>query len=131
MSYVLTCPNCGPREVTDFAFGGELNPRPKSAPSLRELGEYNYFRRNVAGVQQEWWLHRSGCGEWFIAERNTLTNEVHWTAPPTKVFGEGGMAAVDTAGGRTAADAAGAAAGGGSGAAAGGDGSGVAGSHGV
>jgi|SRR5215211_2845649 len=124
MSYVLTCPNCGSREVTDFGFGGELNPRPKSAPSLRELGEYNYFRRNVAGVQQEWWLHRSGCGEWFIAERNTLTNEVHWTAPPNEVFGEGGMAAaIDTAGGRPAADA--------TGAPAGGDGSGVAGSHGV
>jgi sarcosine oxidase subunit delta len=124
MSFVLTCPHCGPREVTDFGFGGELNPRPKSAPSLRELGEYNYFRRNVAGVQQEWWLHRSGCGEWFIAERNTLTNEVHWTAPPKEVFGEDGMAAaVDTAGGRPAADAAGAPAGG--------DGSGVAGSHGV
>ena len=86
MSYVLTCPNCGVREVTYFAFGGELNPRPKSAPSLRELGEYNYFRDNVAGVQQEWWLHRSGCGEWFIAERNTLTNEVHWTAPPNEAF---------------------------------------------
>jgi sarcosine oxidase subunit delta len=95
MSYVLTCPNCGVREVTDFAFGGELNPRPKSAPSLRELGEYNYFRRNVAGVQQEWWLHRSGCGEWFIAERDTRTNEVHWTAPVNEVFGG---AAPETAG---------------------------------
>jgi sarcosine oxidase, subunit delta len=95
LSYVLTCPNCGVREVTDFAFGGELNPRPRTAPSRRELGEYNYFRRNVAGVQQEWWLHRSGCGEWFIAERNTLTNEVHWTAHPNDVFGE---AAPDTAG---------------------------------
>jgi sarcosine oxidase subunit delta len=105
MSYVLTCPNCGPREVTDFGFGGELNPRPKSAPSLRELGEYNYFRRNVAGVQQEWWLHRSGCGEWFIAERNTLTNEVHWTAPPSEVFGEGGMSAA--AAGTDAGDVAG------------------------
>jgi sarcosine oxidase subunit delta len=85
MSYVLTCPNCGVREVTDFAFGGELNPRPKETPSLRELGRYNYFRDNVAGVQQEWWLHRSGCGEWFIAERNTLTNV-------TDVFGEGACA---------------------------------------
>jgi sarcosine oxidase subunit delta len=117
MSYVLTCPNCGPREVTDFGFGGELNPRPKEAPSLRELGEYNYFRNNIAGVQQEWWLHRSGCGEWFIAERDTRTNEVHWTAPPNEVFGErtGAAAAPDTAG----------AVGGGA------DGSGVAGSHGA
>ena len=62
MSYVLTCPNCGPREVTDFGFGGEVNPRPRSAPSQRELNAYNYFRENVAGVQREWWFHRSGCG---------------------------------------------------------------------
>ena len=99
MSYVLTCPNCGPREVTDFAFGGELNPRPKQQPSLRELGEYNYFRNNVAGVQREWWLHRSGCGEWFIAERDTRTNDVHWTARVKEVFGEGAGAAATGADG--------------------------------
>jgi heterotetrameric sarcosine oxidase delta subunit len=89
MSFVLTCPNCGPREVTDFGFGGELNPRPKSSPSLRELGEYNYFRANVAGLQREWWNHRSGCGAWFIAERDTRTNEVIWTAPPAAADGAG------------------------------------------
>ena len=99
MSYVLTCPNCGVREVTDFAYGGELNPRPKEQPSLRELGEYNYFRNNVAGPQQEWWLHRSGCGEWFIAERDTRTNEVRWTARVNEVFGEGAGAAATGADG--------------------------------
>ena len=82
MSYVLTCPNCGPREVTDFGFGGELNPRPRSTPSQRELGEYNYFRRNVAGVQREWWYHRSGCRTWFVAERDTRTNRVLSTGLP-------------------------------------------------
>jgi len=84
VSYVLTCPNCGPREVTDFSFGGELNPRPRSAPSLRELSRYNYFRRNLAGVQREWWCHRSGCGAWFVAERDTRTNEVLSTGLPTE-----------------------------------------------
>ena len=82
MSYVLTCPNCGPREVTDFGFGGEVNPRPRSAPSQRELNTYNYFRKNVAGVQREWWFHRSGCGAWFLAERDTRTNEVLLTELP-------------------------------------------------
>jgi sarcosine oxidase subunit delta len=88
VSYVLTCPNCGPREVADFSFGGELNPRPSSSPSVRELGEYNYFRDNVAGVQREWWFHRSGCGAWFFAERDTRTNEVQWTALPDAVPGQ-------------------------------------------
>jgi sarcosine oxidase, subunit delta len=80
VSYVLTCPNCGPREVTDFAFGGEVSRRPRERPTLRELGSYNYFRRNVAGVQREWWYHRSGCREWFLADRDTRTNEVLMTA---------------------------------------------------
>jgi heterotetrameric sarcosine oxidase delta subunit len=116
MSYVLTCPNCGLREVTDFAYGGELNPRPKETPSLRELGEYNYFRTNVAGLQREWWLHRSGCGEWFIAERDTRTNDVHWTAPVHEVFGAAGQeTAGAAAGGADGGGVGGGAAGGGSG----------------
>lgn len=83
MSFLLTCPNCGVREVTDFGYGGEVSPRPAERPaSLRELGDYNYFRRNVAGVQREWWMHRSGCRAWFLAERDTRTNEVRWTALP-------------------------------------------------
>ena len=53
MSFLLTCPNCGPREVTDFVFGGEVVPRPSSKPSQRELNTYNYFRRNLAGVQRD------------------------------------------------------------------------------
>jgi heterotetrameric sarcosine oxidase delta subunit len=70
------------REVADFAFGGEVSSRPKSRPSWRELNEYNYFRRNVAGVQREWWFHRSGCRSWFQAERDTRTNEVLLTELP-------------------------------------------------
>jgi sarcosine oxidase, subunit delta len=35
-----------------------------------------YLRRNVAGVQREWWYHRFGCEIWFLAERDTRTNEV-------------------------------------------------------
>jgi heterotetrameric sarcosine oxidase delta subunit len=87
VSFLLTCPNCGVREVTDFGFGGEVSARPRERPSFRELNAYNYFRRNVAGVQREWWFHRSGCRAWFLAERNTVTNEVLWTARPSEAPG--------------------------------------------
>jgi sarcosine oxidase subunit delta len=82
MSFVLECPNCGVREVTDFGFGGEVGARPQSRPDFAELNRYVYFRRNVAGVQREWWIHRSGCRRWFLAERDTRSNEVLWTALP-------------------------------------------------
>jgi sarcosine oxidase subunit delta len=84
MSFLLVCPNCGTREVTDFGFGGEASARPTSRPAPRDLYDYIYFRRNVAGVQREWWTHRSGCRAWFLAERDTRTNEVLWTALPSE-----------------------------------------------
>ena len=76
MSFLLACPFCGPRPVDEYAYFGEVTKRPDGSPTLRELGEYVYFRDNVAGVQREWWHHRAGCGEWFLAERDTRTNEV-------------------------------------------------------
>ena len=82
MSFLLTCPVCGQRDVNEFRFQGELTRRPRSRPSLRELTEYVYFRDNVAGVQREWWYHRLGCGRWFIADRDTTTNEVLATTLP-------------------------------------------------
>jgi heterotetrameric sarcosine oxidase delta subunit len=100
VSFLLTCPNCGVREVTDFGFGGEISERPQGQPSFRELNTYNYFRRNVAGVQREWWFHRSGCRAWFIAERDTRTNEVKFTALPgsEEPQGEAGVTAMQTGG---------------------------------
>ena len=50
--------------------------RAPRAAERRELATYNYFRRNAAGVQREWWYHRAGCRTWFLAERDTRTNEV-------------------------------------------------------
>ena len=77
MSFLVPCPNCGPRDVNEFSYAGEVTARPAGAsPSFRELTSYLYFRDNVAGVQREWWYHRFGCELWFTAERDTRTNEV-------------------------------------------------------
>ena len=76
MSFLLSCPHCGPRDVNEFRYQGEVTNRPAPDSTLRELTDYVYFRDNVAGVQREWWYHRIGCGLWFVAERDTRTNEV-------------------------------------------------------
>jgi len=76
MSFLLPCPNCGARDVNEFVCAGEVTTRPKEPPTLEQLTAYLYLRRNVAGVQREWWYHRFGCQLWFQAERDTRTNEV-------------------------------------------------------
>ena len=74
-----------------YAYFGEVTSRPPlGSSSLRELTDYVYFRDNLAGVQREWWQNRAGCGEWFLADRDTRTNEVHWTAPPSEVSAPAG-----------------------------------------
>ncbi len=97
MSFLLSCPNCGPRDVNEFTYQGEITTRPKELPAFRELTAYLYFRRNVAGVQREWWYHRFGCRAWFHAERDTRTNEVLSTelaSPPAGGPGVGATPAL-------------------------------------
>lgn len=84
MSFLITCPHCldaGPRPVEEFRCSGEVTVRPKSEPTLQELTNYVYFRENVAGVHREWWFHHA-CESWFLAERDTRTNEVKRTFVP-------------------------------------------------
>ena len=82
MSFTIKCPNCGHRSVYEFRFGSEVKPRPSLDASDEEWQRYSYVSRNEAGIQKEWWYHRLGCRQWFIAQRNTVTNEVFDTFSP-------------------------------------------------
>ncbi len=82
MTFVIACPNCGPREALEFSFGGETTRRAGPEASEQELAGYLFFRDNVMGRQIEWWLHRDGCRKWFLAERNTMTNQIERTFWP-------------------------------------------------
>jgi sarcosine oxidase, subunit delta len=78
MSLLVTCPNCGPREVFELRCAGESATRPLEPPTQRELNDYLYVRDNEWGFHREWWFCRV-CEEWFVAERHTRTNEVKRT----------------------------------------------------
>ncbi len=79
---LLTCPNCGERNVAEFRLGGECKRRPtnpEESASDAAWVDYLYLKENRLGRQQEWWYHRAGCGCWFIAERHTKTQVVEKT----------------------------------------------------
>ncbi len=85
---ILNCPLNGPRNIAEFSYGGELHPMPD--PSLcnsREWVEYVFFNQNKAGVVTEWWYHNA-TSYWFLAERNTVSDEVIRTFPASDVFSE-------------------------------------------
>ena len=76
MSFLILCPHCGARSVYEFRFGGEVKTRPQPDASADEWCAYTYTKVNLAGVQKEWWYHRSGCRQWLQAVRDTRTNDV-------------------------------------------------------
>ena len=72
MGITIPCPTCGPRDQTEFTFGGEL--RPLSAAGPDEEFARVYLRENTAGVQDERWFHLFGCRRWLTVRRDTTTN---------------------------------------------------------
>ena len=79
MAFQLDCPNCGLRPAWEFHYGGAVRKRPEPGdPTVteRQWAEYLFNRANVCGEETEWWYHRSACKLWFLARRDTRTNQV-------------------------------------------------------
>jgi len=75
MSFLISCPHCGPRNIYEFRFGGEIKSRPdENAVTAEQWADYIYMAKNVCGPQDEWWFHARGCGCWFPITRDTRTN---------------------------------------------------------
>jgi sarcosine oxidase subunit delta len=76
VSFTITCPICGRRDLYEFRFGGEVRgPRPsEEGLTPRDFCEWSHMRDNRPGAQEEWWYHRDGCGTWFTIWRDTTTN---------------------------------------------------------
>lgn len=73
---LIPCPNCGPRNATEFRWCGELTRRPDPTAADPVIWRrYLYFRKNLAGWSIETWYHRAGCGRYFRIQRNTVTDE--------------------------------------------------------
>ena len=47
--------------------------------------DHVWLSNNTAGIVREWWCHLPSS-YWFIAERNTLTDEILRTYPASDVF---------------------------------------------
>jgi sarcosine oxidase subunit delta len=85
---LMTCPINGTRPISEFICGGEVRPMPEPQSVDDETWAAYVFNRNgVPGIQQEWWCH-TPSNTWFIAERNTLTDEVL----DTYLYGDGSIA---------------------------------------
>lgn len=73
----IPCPYCGPRDSSEFSYRSDAAPvRPASEATIAAFHEYVYLRDNPAGSIREHWYHASGCRNWLVVERNTVTHQI-------------------------------------------------------
>ena len=79
---LITCPYCGPRPELEFAYGGEAHiarPFDPSGESDADWENYLFIRANPRGRHHERWRHIHGCGRFFNAVRDTVSDKFEVT----------------------------------------------------
>ncbi len=85
---IMPCPLNGARNISEFACAGEVKEPPDpGAADDPAWADHVWFSNNEAGVVREWWCHVA-TAYWFIAERNTVTDEILRAYPAEEVFEE-------------------------------------------
>ena len=86
MMKVMHCPLNGPRNINEFAYGGTVGDMPDPAQASDERwAEYLFIENNTRGRVREWWYHLPSA-YWFIAERDTATDQITKTYPASALF---------------------------------------------
>lgn len=85
---ILRCPLNGARNISEFACLGEVVEMPEPAETGDDAwADHVWSENNTAGVVREWWCHLPSS-TWFIAERDTVTDEILRTYPASEVYGQ-------------------------------------------
>ncbi len=75
---LIHCPYCEETlPETEFTYAGEAHiarPENPSGTTDEEWAEFLFMRSNVKGLLHERWRHLHGCGCFFNAVRNTVSD---------------------------------------------------------
>jgi len=77
---LIHCPYCEmDRPELEFRYGGEAHvarPADPMSQTDEEWAEFLYFRTNPRGIHAERWRHINGCGRFFNAIRDTVSDRI-------------------------------------------------------
>jgi len=76
---IIRCPYCGDRPEIEFHHGGEAHiARPDDPAALSDAAwtDFVHNRTNPKGLHAERWYHQHGCGRFFNALRDTVSDRL-------------------------------------------------------
>lgn len=84
---VMRCPLNGERNIDEFTYFGPVRERPDpETASDTDWAHYIFVVPNPFGLLREWWCH-TPTNFFFIAERDTVTDAIIRTYPPSELVG--------------------------------------------
>lgn len=75
---LIACPHCGERPEIEFRYGGEAHVARPADPARYDDAQWEaflYLRSNPKGLHAERWRHVHGCGRFFNAIRDTVSDK--------------------------------------------------------
>ena len=94
---ILHCPLNGPRNISEFVYGGQVKPMPNPESATdTEWAAYVFYENNSIGVVREWWLH-APSSYWFIVERHNGTDTILRTYDPSELLSNPCMVSLEDA----------------------------------
>ncbi|MGH8504007.1 MAG: sarcosine oxidase subunit delta [Gammaproteobacteria bacterium] len=83
---IMHCPLNGPRNISEFVSFGAVGEMPEPhRTDDDQWAQYVWMADTPVGVVREWWCHVP-TSYWFIAERNTVTDEILRTYPASEIY---------------------------------------------
>lgn len=83
---IMICPLNGPRNISEFSYGGEVREMPdQNTCTDEQWADYVFNKDNQIAIVKEWWIH-TPSSYWFIAERHTASDEIIRTYDAKELF---------------------------------------------
>lgn len=82
---IIRCPLNGPRNLQEFAYGGEVCDEPAADAPTPEWASHVFYQDNRRGVVDEWWCHTASV-YWFVVRRDRSNDEIVATFSPSEYF---------------------------------------------
>jgi len=94
---LIPCPFCGPRDESEFVYGGRVIRFPAMDASAgneelheelrEEWHQVVHMRTNSRGINAEFWYHHAGCECWIEVDREATTHSITGSRPAKKMEG--------------------------------------------
>ncbi len=74
---LIPCPHCGPRDESEFTYGGPYSPMPplEGGSTAEDWHRAVHLGSSGTAPLRELWYHDAGCERWVVLRRDPKSHD--------------------------------------------------------